>query len=179
VIVVVGRLREDKGTKDVVELFRRLADVDSLRILMVGPIEDPSLRKPLLKEGQSRLRWFAPTDEVERFFQVADLHLFLSHREGFGNAAIEAAAVGVPTLGFDVVGLRDSILDGVTGQLFKTGDLDSIERAIRAVANDREALAKSYPRARESVASRFAQQMVWQNYARVLLDEPSLQAQKR
>ena len=169
VIVVVGRLREDKGTKDVLELWRRLQDVENLRILLVGRIEEPALRKTLLKDQQNRLRWFAPTDNVERFFQVADLHLFLSHREGFGNAAIEAAAVGVPTFGFDVVGLRDSIFDDVTGKLFRLGDLDSIEHAVRSAMNDRDALARKYPHAREIVASRFAQQEVWQNYAHVLL----------
>jgi glycosyltransferase involved in cell wall biosynthesis len=171
VIVVVGRLRGDKGTNDVLELWRRLRDLKDLRILLVGRIEEAALRKTLRRGHDSQLRWFAPNDHVERFFQVADLHLFLSHREGFGNAAIEAAAVGVPTFGFDVVGLRDSIVDGGTGQLFPLGDVDSIERTIRAAMRDRDSLAGKYPRAREIVASRFAQQRVWNDYARILLDD--------
>src|SRR5207248_3694108 len=41
-----------------------------------------------------------------------------SRHEGWGLAATEAAASGVPTAGPDVVGLRRAIIPGVTGALF-------------------------------------------------------------
>ena len=176
VIAVVGRVRPDKGAAEVFELARRMRDLPALRFLMVGRIEDEAIREQLLRQDKDRLRWFAPTFDVERFFQAADLHLFLSHREGFGNVAIEAAATGVPTFGFNVPGLRDSIVDGATGRLFEFGDLDSVESAIRVAAADREKLRRDYAHAREVVAERFSQPRVWQNHADIFLDKGAADA---
>jgi glycosyltransferase involved in cell wall biosynthesis len=171
VIAVVGRVRPDKGAAEVFELARRMRDLPALKFLMVGRIEDEIIRRQLPRQDKDRLRWFAPTFAVERFFQAADLHLFLSHREGFGNVAIEAAATGLPTFGFSVVGLRDSIIDGATGRLFAFGDLDSVEAAIRAAAADREKLKRDFAHARKVVAERFSQPKVWQSHADIFLDE--------
>jgi glycosyltransferase involved in cell wall biosynthesis len=40
-----------------------------------------------------------------------------AHHEGWGTVVMEAAAAGVPTVAFDVPGVRDSIVGGVTGIL--------------------------------------------------------------
>lgn len=169
-IAVVGRLRDYKGADEVLELARRLSDLRNLRILLVGRIEDEALRSQLQDLGREEVRWFEPRADVEAFFQAADLHLFLSHREGFGNVAIEAAAAGVPTFGFDIVGLRDSVIHGVTGELFPFGDLDSIEAAIRSAVADPASLKRKFPNARQAVAERFSQPQVWRGYADVLLN---------
>lgn len=48
----------------------------------------------------------------------ADLHVMPSRKEGWGLAVIEAAQHGVPTVGYEAsAGLRDSVVDGVTGLL--------------------------------------------------------------
>ncbi len=41
--------------------------------------------------------------------------------EGWGIVVAEAAARGTPTVGFDVPGVRDSVRDGETGVLARTG----------------------------------------------------------
>jgi glycosyltransferase involved in cell wall biosynthesis len=170
VIVVVGRIREDKGAREILDLSRRLGDIPNLRILMVGRSEEESLRSEV-ERRRDRLRTFAPSREVERFFQVADLHLLLSHREGFGNVAIEAAAAGVPTFAFDVVGVRNSVIEGATGRLFPFKDLDAIEQAIRTSAAHPTSLRQTYSKARDVVGERFSQTRVWKDYARVFTGE--------
>jgi glycosyltransferase involved in cell wall biosynthesis len=40
-----------------------------------------------------------------------------AHHEGWGTVVMEAAAASVPTLAFDVAGVRDSVVNGVTGYL--------------------------------------------------------------
>ncbi len=170
VIVVVGRIREDKGAREILDLSRRLADIPQLRIVMVGTIEEPALVREIEGHGD-RLRSFPPASDVERFFQIADLHLFLSHREGFGNVAIEAAAAGVPTFAFDVVGVRNSVVDRQTGRLFRFRALPRLEAAIRTAAGDPKHFREEFSNSREVVSQRFAQDAVWQGYAGVFLDE--------
>ncbi|MEY8565643.1 glycosyltransferase family 4 protein [Corynebacteriaceae bacterium 7-707] len=59
------------------------------------------------------------SEEVKhRILARADLHLLPSRKEGWGLAVIEAGLHGVPTLGYhSSAGLRDSVVDGVTGVL--------------------------------------------------------------
>jgi glycosyltransferase involved in cell wall biosynthesis len=59
------------------------------------------------------------SEEVKhRVLARADLHVLPSRKEGWGLAVIEAGLHGVPTLGYrSSAGLRDSVVDGVTGVL--------------------------------------------------------------
>ena len=170
-IAVVGRIRDYKGTSEVLELSRRLADIPNLRILLVGPIDQRSFTKEIEAVDPVRVRHFPQSPDVEKYFQAADLHLFLTHREGFGNVAIEAAATGVPTFAFNVVGLADSVIEGVTGRLFRFGDLDSVEAALRSAVADPNGLAQSYSNARSAIAERFSQPTIWQGYADLFLEQ--------
>jgi hypothetical protein len=52
--------------------------------------------------------------------------LMTSRHEGWGLAAVEAAASGVPTIAPDVVGLRRAIVPGVTGELYALDASDQI-----------------------------------------------------
>jgi hypothetical protein len=50
---------------------------------------------------------------------------------------VEAAALGVPTVAYDVPGLRDSVRDGETGWLVREGEelADVVERAAKELAD--------------------------------------------
>ena len=50
---------------------------------------------------------------------------------------IEAAALGVPTVAYDVAGLRDSVRDGETGWLVRDGETlaDVVDRALKELAD--------------------------------------------
>ena len=65
------------------------------------------------------------------------LHLNTSQGEGWGLCVLEAAALGVPTVAFDVDGLRDSVRDGETGWLVRDGERieDVTERAVKELAD--------------------------------------------
>ena len=58
------------------------------------------------------------------------------HR-GAGTPHGEAAALGVPTVAYDVAGLRDSVRDGVTGWLVGDGErlADVVDRALKELAD--------------------------------------------
>ena len=51
--------------------------------------------------------------DIQDFYAAADIFAFPSHREGFGNVAIEASAMEVPVIGFDVIGCRESISNNI------------------------------------------------------------------
>src|SRR6185503_13131091 len=65
------------------------------------------------------------------------LHLSTSRGEGWGLSVIEAAALGVPTVAYDVEGLRDAVRHDVTGWLVHEGEdaADVVTRALKELAD--------------------------------------------
>src|SRR4030067_193900 len=59
-----------------------------------------------------------------------------NNREGFGNVVIEAAAMGAPTVGTQIVGLVDSVADGETGILVPPRDVDALAEALSRMLSD-------------------------------------------
>lgn len=65
--------------------------------------------------------WVAP-DELRTHLSRASLMLFTSSGEGMPISLLEASSMEVPTVGSDVVGVRDLVTDGVDGFLIGTVD---------------------------------------------------------
>jgi glycosyltransferase involved in cell wall biosynthesis len=59
-----------------------------------------------------------------------------SVREGYGLSVIEANSVGTPVIGWDVPGLRDSIINDSTGLLVPFPDETALSERILALIND-------------------------------------------
>jgi glycosyltransferase involved in cell wall biosynthesis len=103
-----------------------------------GPEED-ALRAEVTERGLDDLvllRGYLPEAEKTALVAGALLHLSTSRGEGWGLSVTEAAALGVPTVAYDVDGLRDAVRDGVTGWLVPDdGDfVDTVERALKELA---------------------------------------------
>jgi glycosyltransferase involved in cell wall biosynthesis len=89
-----------------------------------------------------RLRGYLPEDAKRAAVAASLLHLNTSQGEGWGLCVLEAAQLGVPTVAYDVDGLRDAVRDGETGWLVRSGERieDVVERALDTLSNaDRRA----------------------------------------
>lgn len=164
-IIIMGRICHDKGIFELESIIEKIKNL-TIQITIVGKVEDQQSQDKLnsLLAHYDFLEYVQHTTEPVSYFQNADLHLFLSHREGFGNVALEAASCGVPTFAYDVVGIKDSVKDSVSGLKFGFKDTDAIADAIHnAVANPQE-FKKQYSQARIWVLKNFEQKTVWMNY---------------
>jgi glycosyltransferase involved in cell wall biosynthesis len=92
-----------------------------------------------------RLRGFVEEQAKQALVAGSLLHLNTSQGEGWGLCVLEAAALGVPTVAYDVEGLRDAVRDGETGWLVKDGEqlADVVDRALEELsdADRRQAVA--------------------------------------
>jgi glycosyltransferase involved in cell wall biosynthesis len=79
---------------------------------------------------------FDLVDNHEVYLAVANILCLPSYREGFGTIVIDAAAMGVPSIGSNISGLRDAIEDGKTGRLFPAGNVGGlVEIMLDAIEN--------------------------------------------
>lgn len=177
VIVFVGRVTRDKGVVELVQAFAQLRDVlPRLNLVLVGPFE-PEL-DPLpddtraMIEADPRIHAVGYDPDPAPWLALADLLCLPSYREGFGNVVIEAAALGVPTVGTDIPGLRDAVVDGETGVLVPAKDATALAAALRALLADparrADMGAAAQRRARERFDARVVNALVLAEYGRLL-----------
>ena len=170
IVLIVGRICEDKGLYDLAQI---ISNVQTKNVIfkLVGSIEDSRSERFLnsLLSDNANVQYIPPTQNVEKYFKNADLHLFLTHREGFGNVAIEAASCGVPTFAYDVIGVKDSVKEGVSGKKFPFKDFESIANAINEAAKDKT-FNQKYSHARDWAVRNFNQEYVWANYLNFYLE---------
>ena len=163
---VVGRICKDKGIEQVEEVAKLVkAESQPVIFLLIGSIEDDIGQACVDRMVEQGIATHSPfIDNIQDIFMSLDLHLFLSHREGFGNVAIEAAACSVPTFAFDVVGVRDSVKDGVSGKLFPFLDTGQVYNEIVYAINNQDVFRDKFSKSRRWVSDNFERQSVWKNY---------------
>ncbi len=144
-LVLVGRLVAHKRAERILPVAERLRGSGvSIDVVGRGPGSAPLTAGIAVRglAGTVRLRGFLPEEEKQALVAGSLLHLSTSQGEGWGLCVLEAAAAGVPTVAYDVDGLRDAVRDGETGWLVRDGELleDVTERALKELADpDRRA----------------------------------------
>ncbi len=97
----------------------------------------------------------------EKYLAVSDVLCLPSSSEGFGSIVIEAAALEVPSIGFDIVGLSDSIEHDFSGILVPFKDVDKFSEAMIDLYQDKKRLEKLKFNARERVLKYFSADAVY------------------
>jgi glycosyltransferase-like protein len=75
-------------------------------------------------------------DEMERLYRAADLFAFPSTSEGFGLAALEALASGLPVVASDLAAMRTFLEPGRNALLVPVGDGGALGAALARLAHD-------------------------------------------
>jgi glycosyltransferase involved in cell wall biosynthesis len=75
-------------------------------------------------------------EHPERFLAGLDVLVMPSFAEGFGLAAAEAQAAGVPVVAADASSLPEIVVDGETGLLVPPGDAEALAAALRRLLDD-------------------------------------------
>ena len=98
------------------------------------------------------------------YWPQIDLLVFPSAREGLPNAVLEAAASGVPTVGYDVTGTRDAVIDGITGILVPASNSLALSEAALTLLNDRILYRSAAIASRAMAVKNFESCLVISNY---------------
>lgn len=107
-----------------------------------------------------------PRSELVHLYRASDVCVQASREEGLGFSPLEALASGTPVVATAVGGLRETIVDGVTGWTYQQGDAEALSRAIEEALNDSEEAARRVARGREMVRERFESARVFDDLAR-------------
>lgn len=159
-LLYYGRIHQDKGTKEAVEIARAL----DARLILAGIIQDQGYFdqhvKPYLKEGKIEYIGSVGADRRDELLGNARALLHPIHfSEPFGLSVVEAMACGTPVIAFNKGSMPELIVPGVNGNL-----AENLEEAIEQVRN-----VESIPRrsCREHVEKYFTKEVMARRYIEV------------
>lgn len=128
-VIVVGRLDAEKG----VTLAAEAARLAGWPIIFAG--EGPE-RAELESMGASVTGWIS-AGQVRQALARSRCLIFPSRwYETFGLVVSEAAALGVPAIVSDISAAAERITHGVTGWIFRSGDLDDLIGRLNLLRDD-------------------------------------------
>ncbi|MGM0520085.1 MAG: glycosyltransferase family 4 protein [Campylobacterota bacterium] len=164
-ILYSGRIRKDKGVEELVDAFLLLEkEFEKICLLIQGKEDsvdkiDNSILSTINTHPKIyRADW---SYEVENYFAMADIFAFPSYREGFGNVAIEASAMELPIVAFDVVGCRESIIDKKTGLLSKAFKVNGLYENLKLLIEDEKLRNNLGQNGRKRVEKEFDSFYIW------------------
>ena len=169
-LLFVGRINQRKGLSYLLSALRLLVDCD-LHLTVCGRVlDDLSTFKGF--EQQVTIRPSVSPADLVSAYQRADLFVFPSVGEGFGQVLLEAMACGLPVLATTRTAAPDLIADGVQGFVVEPRHPEALAERIRWAANHREELAAMGKQARLQ-AERFPWERFRTQIAQVLADDPA------
>jgi glycosyltransferase involved in cell wall biosynthesis len=128
-----GRLAPEKDVEVALDAFAKLqTKAPDARLVLAGDGPSaPALKEKCRREGiRADFVGFADISELREWYAAADVMLFPSPTETFGNVVLEAMACGTPVIGANAGGVKDTIRHGENGLLCEAGDVDGFARAL-------------------------------------------------
>lgn len=140
----LGAISKDKGIEDALRVFAEIERKDDNWQYWIAGRGDEEYVRRLKKSVKElgigkKLKYWGYVSEKVKFRLLARAHVLInpSIHEGWGLVNIEANAVGTPVVGYNVHGLRDSVISGKTGILVEKGNFRALaENTLRLVRND-------------------------------------------
>lgn len=130
VLISVGRMAPEKNLDKVLQSYEALRSRGApVKLVMVG---DGPLREQFRQKYPDIIfPGMLVQSDLAAYYASADLFVFPSQTETFGNVTLEALASGIPVLAFDCAAARDWVQPNVNGWLVAENNPDGfVEKAV-------------------------------------------------
>jgi glycosyltransferase involved in cell wall biosynthesis/predicted metal-dependent phosphoesterase TrpH len=152
-LLYVGRVSREKDLDILANAYRRLRDEGlSIQLFVVGHGPYSQTLSETLPDAF--FTGYLAGKDLASAYASADVFVFPSTTDTFGNVVIEAQASGVPVVVSDSGGPKELVEDRENGLITRSRDVDDLARAIKALVADPKLREQMAVRARESVINR-------------------------
>lgn len=139
VVLFVGRVAEEKNLDVTLRIVERMRAINGrVRCVVVG--DGPALPRLQKVYPQTFFVGQKTGEELARYYASADMFLFASMTETFGNVILEAMASGLAVIAYDYAAGRMHLDSGHNGLLAELDDEASLRTLACKLADDFEAI---------------------------------------
>ncbi len=169
VILMAARLVKAKGHGDAIIATAQLARERKVKLCIAGEGPDEQQFRQLARALCAPVELLGPRDDIPRLMCAADLFLFPAVIEGLPLVVIEAMAMGLPSLCYDIPENREAGGDCVA--YTPSGDVPQLIDSLRALIADEERRRRMSGSGRERAgqfSSRFVAERLLRSIEHVL-----------
>ena len=165
-VLYVGTLHWMKGIDQLIRAFQAL-NLPDAQLLLVGPVGDAGA---LLTQCTGTIRHvpFLHHDDLVSYYQQADVFVFPSYLDSWGQVVLEAMACGTPVIVSDNTGAKDAVAKG-GGFIVPTSDETALSDKIRHFYERRSEVGRLGREAR-LVAEHYTWDQYYQQLAESITD---------
>ncbi|HQK69198.1 MAG TPA: glycosyltransferase family 4 protein [Bacteroidales bacterium] len=169
----VSRIYDRKGINELYHAFSRLSNqLPDIVLLIVGRFEEGQIAdKSILEQlkKHSKIILVGSQMDVPLYLSLMDVFVLPAWGEGFGNVMVEAAAMGIPVIGTNATGIRDSFQNGFNGLQIEPKNPQELENAMILLYMNKElrmSLGKNGP----IWAGNFDNMIIWKGMEQIYMN---------
>ena len=161
VIGNVARLEKRKGHKFLLDVFKNIVKKQKeghVKLLIIGEGDKRKYLENYVKELNlgNKVIFTGYREDVEELMALMDIFVLTSLREGLPRVLVQAAAIGMPSIAFNVDGVSEIIKDNYNGFLVELGDLKQAENRILKYINNKKLVLQHSLNGREFIENKWS-----------------------
>ena len=162
-ILFIGSVTDRKKPHMIIEAIQRIND-KSYHLSIVGPAPNEKYFKELKdlidkSDLQNQVSLIGPVDRksVKDYYSTSNLMILPSISEGLARVIFESQVAMCPVLVTDAPGMSDIVIDGQTGYVFESNNLDSLSLKIEYIKNNYDEASLVAKNAKEFILSNYSE----------------------
>ena len=162
-ILFIGSVTDRKKPHMIIEAIQRIND-KSYHLSIVGPAPNEKYFKELKDlidksdlQNQVSLIGTVDRESVKDYYSTSNLMILPSISEGLARVIFESQVAMCPVLVTDAPGMSDIVIDGQTGYVFESNNLDSLSLKIEYIKNNYDEASLVAKNAKEFILSNYSE----------------------
>lgn len=172
-ILFIGRLlNSHKGVDYLIDAFEKVSrQIPDVRLLLVGRGPDGDWLQEYARDKcltSIQFVGWVNKEELPYYYNASEVLVISSNHEGMPLIITEAMSSGVPVISTDVGGVRDLLVDGVTGFVVPCEDVAGLADRMAWLLSNEDERTRMGAMGRKIVEAQFTRQIIGKRLARIL-----------
>jgi glycosyltransferase involved in cell wall biosynthesis len=138
IISIVGSLDKRKGIDVLLSAVAKIKGFKNFKVLIIGDGDEEWVKELVQINDLKDYVQLFPFQDPYEFYNISDIFVLPSRKEGFGLVVVEAMLMGIPVIRSNTEGARDQILHEQEGFIFKSEDSVELSSYLYKLMNDEE-----------------------------------------